>query len=149
MSNKWKFKCNSECITPLQNMFFSNKNIKNIKKKINEFIFKKTGHKIAEQSDKTIVSIMYNIYDSHKYYNSKLKEQLNELNNELIFYVTNNIIINMKQYIGYIKKISRIGPILDYGISTRGNDSNNYLNLDNSSHIYNPLDSNYLNYYPI
>ena len=149
MNNNWKFNCNAKCVLPLQEMFFSTKNIKFVKEQINNNIFKRTGYKIKEVDDKNIVQIMYQIYGNHKYYSTKLNQQLNKLNDELIFYVSNDMVINLKQYIGYIKKISRHSPLLEYGISSRGNDTIGSLNLNNPKKTYMPFDNIQPIYQPI
>ena len=112
--NKTDFKGSLDGIitsTIVSEVFFSRKNIDNIQKNIIKGVLKKSyeKYKIGNQSEKELQIIMRSIYLQNSVNSdSNIQLQIKNLNNLVLDYCIPNILINVTQYIGYLKNIDTI-----------------------------------------
>jgi hypothetical protein len=99
-----------EC-SKLSDLFFSDKNIQRIQKKLKVEVFNRTNGKYildADQDKTKLALIMRNIYLEYALNQPKnLVRQTKKLNKLTVDAVVPGIITNIKQYYGYIKDINQ------------------------------------------
>jgi len=102
---------NNREIDLLSKLYYSEKNINIIQKKIKDIILKKYNYKISKQSYKDLIIIMRNIILSNNKYNyntkTELKNALNNLNDITIKYCINIIKKNIDNYVIYLNNINK------------------------------------------
>ena len=95
--------------TPIGKLFFSRKNIEFLHQMIIKNVYNQSNKqfKIAKQNELQLEIIMRSIYlQESKFLNCKLTDQLSELNKKVINTCTKNILVEIKQYLGYKKDVS-------------------------------------------
>jgi len=92
-------------------MFFSEKNIKRIQKKIKEEIYLKTDHKYrldVDQDSQDIMIVMTALFENKaKFLPCKVVSQVKKLNQEVVDYAVPDMITQIKQYYGYVDDINK------------------------------------------
>ena len=93
----------------LQQIFFSEQNVKIVQNNIRKIVYKKSGHVIQNQSYDNLYIIMRSIYLQYsKHINTNINPQIKELNQLVYNYSIPNILSNIEQYLGYKKQISTL-----------------------------------------
>ena len=95
--------------TPLNSVFFSEDNIENLQGAIASAVFQMSGTKryvIGRQSDADLKTIMRSYYLQYAQNDpSRVAEELELLNNRVIGYSANNILVEIESYKYYLKDI--------------------------------------------
>ena len=102
--------------TSINDIFFSDMNIKVIQDTIRYKVNKNTGEVIARQSDNELYVIMRSIMLQFANFRTDVSEIVNEikrLNQKVIDYAVDNITSNVQQHKGYIDKLSKLPIPLD------------------------------------
>jgi hypothetical protein len=95
--------------TSLSESYFSKENVDYVQDEIIKRVYKQTGHVISRQSDMNLQIIMRSIYLQYgKNLPCQIKEQVLELDEEVIKEALKIIIPNIEQTIGYRKDISEL-----------------------------------------
>jgi len=100
--------------TPVTNIFFSPQNIKSIQDSIRYYVFKITQERISNQDRQQLHILMRSII--LQYGNLVTPEPIVEvkrLNQKVIDKCTQSIIVEMKQYTGYIKDLEQLPVPMD------------------------------------
>lgn len=100
-------------------IFFSNENKNIIQQGIINSVHNISDgeYRIGRQSDQELIIVMRSIYFQHsKNLNFNLQEQVKELNTLVIRWCVDEIIKNIKQYIGYKKSISTLPLPLEHSL---------------------------------
>ena len=95
--------------THLSNTYFSSENIENVHNLIKKYVFKLSEGKynIDNQNKDTLKTIMKSIYlQSSKFKEEDIEKQIDELNNEVVHYSSNNILNEIGSYMKYRKDSS-------------------------------------------
>ena len=95
--------------TLLNQLYFSEKNIKNVQNKIRYTIFRmsKGQFKIGEQEETKLAIIMRSIYLQYsRNLPTNIKEQIQHLNEIVVDQITPNLLSNVKQYLKYLEDIN-------------------------------------------
>ena len=103
--------------TPVQRMFFGEKNIEHLQQllRYNVYIQTNKKHKIGRQDDNNLKIIMKSIYLQYgKNINTNIKEQVDTLNNYVLDYCVPNIISNVEMHLLYRKQVSNLPVPLDH-----------------------------------
>ena len=124
--------------TPVSDLFFSRENVDRIQLKLKEEVIARTnadndpilkGYKpviIKRQNDTELGIIMRSIYLQYsKNIPYNIEEQVDELNNMVIYDSVPKIITSIKQKIKYYDDIQMTYVPLDYGVSTTTKGENN------------------------
>ena len=94
----------------LPKIFFADKNIKRIQRKIKERIYYKTQGKYLlemDQDETALLIAMRAVYLEYgRYLPKQIVRQVKELNERVVKEVTPGMITNIKQYYGYIRDIN-------------------------------------------
>ena len=99
----------------LNKTFFAQKNIDMIQNTIINEIFKRTGYKIARQSELQLQIIMRSIFLQYSKNNPcKIKEQIIELDRKVIDYSVNRIVVEISQYLEYKNTINKLPTPLSH-----------------------------------
>ena len=114
--------------TLLSKVYFSEKNMNNIQKNIISTIKNKYNYDIDEQSNDELFIVMRSCYLQYSVNNdTKIKEQVEMLNEKVLDYCVSDIIVNIKQYLGYLEDIQKIPEDIESPVSTNIiGDKNNY-----------------------
>lgn len=95
--------------TPLNSVFFSEDNIENLQGAIAAAVFQMSGTKryvIGRQSDADLKTIMRSYYLQYAQNDpTRVAEELEVLNNRVIGYSANNILVEIESYKYYLKDI--------------------------------------------
>lgn len=114
---------------PVPKLFFSKKNIQKIQKLIKLEIYKRSNGKYKLEEDQDISDILVAMraifYDANvgcRYLPFKIKEQVDQLNFQLVQYVVPDMFDLIKQYYGYMKEINEpLKPLpLPLNVSSAG-----------------------------
>jgi hypothetical protein len=92
----------------LSKVFFSEKNMDLIQKRIIRRVFEVTGGQyLIEPQDRTdLLVVMRGVYlQQARNYPTKIKEQIQELDNLVVDDVVPDIVTKVRQYVGYLKDI--------------------------------------------
>lgn len=93
--------------TNLSKYFFSRENIDTIHENIIIHVFKSSGYKIGKQDETQLQIIMRSIFLQYaKHLPCKILEQVKELNNKVVRFAVNAIVVEIKQYLGYRDNVS-------------------------------------------
>jgi len=104
----------------LSEVFFSRENIRKIQQGITYYIKKITKNKVLiddQPTEDIIVRMQYTYYTYGKYLQTNVDQQVRELNMITIKELLPEIITQIKQYLGYIKTISRPPDVMDQPIN--------------------------------
>lgn len=107
--------------TNLSKTYFSRENIEYLHKKIILGVYEQSQYKykIGKQSEDELKIVMKSIYLQYgQNLDCKIKEQVNSLNKRVLKYCINNIILGIKQYIGYVEDVSSDIKLMDRPILT-------------------------------
>jgi hypothetical protein len=101
----------------LSRMFFSDKNIKRLQKKIKKAVFERTdGQFLLEdnQEQRDLFIAMRAVYMEHsRFLENQIVRQIKRLNLKVVDEIVPGIITNIKQYYGYLKEINKpLDPIM-------------------------------------
>ena len=105
----------------LSNLFFSRVNIDFLQQKIIDEVFKasRDQYKIAKQSEESLQIVMRAMYLQHsRNLPCKIKEQLKDLNRYVLDFCIQNIMTNIKQYIGYVRDVNAPRAVMENPIDT-------------------------------
>ena len=105
----------------LSNLFFSRVNIDFLQQKIIDEIFKasRDQYRIAKQSEESLQVIMRAMYLQHsRNLPCKIKEQVKDLNRYVLDFCIQNIMTNIKQYIGYVRDVNAPRAVMENPIDT-------------------------------
>lgn len=96
--------------TPTYDRFFSKNNIKYLQEKIviNVKDCSKGGYDISEQDENSLLVVMRSIYMDNLTNTGQTEQEVAYMNHLVIKYCVDNIIVNIKQYIHYLKSISKL-----------------------------------------
>ena len=96
--------------TPTYNRFFSNNNIKYLQEKIIKNVkdCSQGGYDISEQEEGNLLVVMRSIYMDNLANTGNTEQEVAYMNHLVIKYCVDNIIVNIKQYIHYLKSISKL-----------------------------------------
>lgn len=107
--------------TEVSRIFFSDKNIKRIQKKIKQEVFTKTKGKFrleVEQDEKDLIIVMSAVYKLYaRHLNEYPIRQVKKLNEQTVDYLMPDLISNIKTYYGYLKEINEPRNILERPIN--------------------------------
>ena len=99
--------------TDLSKIFFHSQNVEYIQKELQRHLLK-SGYKTKLQKANLIESYMFNIFELHvNSVNSNIKKEIQKLNSVVIKKMTDVMIHEIKQYIGYVKDASELPVPLD------------------------------------
>jgi hypothetical protein len=112
--------------TELSQLFFSRKNIEFLHQQIINQVYHSSNkkHVIGKQNETQLQIIMRSIFLQHaKHLNCKIKEQISELNKQVIIFCVDKIIIEINQYLGYREDVSKNPVPLEQpkNLSNKGN----------------------------
>lgn len=105
----------------LSNLFFSRVNIDFLQQKIIDEIFKasRDQYRIAKQSEESLQIVMRAMYLQHsRNLPCKIKEQVKDLNRYVLDFCIQNIMTNIKQYIGYVRDVNAPRAVMENPIDT-------------------------------
>tara|TARA_Y100000591_G_C21699672_1_gene627629 strand:- start:469 stop:972 length:504 start_codon:yes stop_codon:yes gene_type:complete len=105
----------------LSNLFFSRVNIDFLQQKIIDEVFKasRDQYKIAKQSEESLQIVMRAMYLQHsRNLPCKIKEQVKDLNRYVLDFCIQNIMTNIKQYIGYVRDVNAPRAVMENPIDT-------------------------------
>ena len=92
---------------PLSNIFFSQDNIDALQHGIRYLVYKNSSHIISKQSETELQVIMRSIYLQYsRNLQYDILNQVKQLNQKILDYVIPRIIVEINQYIYYIKDTS-------------------------------------------
>ena len=97
--------------TPVQQHFFSSKNIEHIQQLIKYNVYTQSGNKhiIGRQDPNNLKIVMKSIYLQYgKNLNTNVQEQVNTLNNYVLDYCVPNILSNIEMHLLYRKQVSNL-----------------------------------------
>jgi len=106
-------------LTPLSQRYFSKSNLDTIQNRIIQEIKinPEGGYDISRQSDLQVQIIMRSTFLSYsKNSYNNIEEQILVLNNKVINYAVKNIIPEIKQYLKYVKDISKPRHIISHPV---------------------------------
>ena len=119
--------------SPVSDMFFSHVNMNHVKNVICKTVYKRSGGKYSvtpeAQSDNDLLIVMRSIYLNHaKHLDNQIKEQVAELNYQVIIDLVPRVISNAQQHLTYIRDHSQQTLVMDRphcvsSAGTRGNRS--------------------------
>ena len=97
-------------VTATYKRFFSNNNIKYIQEKIitNVKDCSNGGYDITEQEESNVLVVMRSTYLDNLKNTGHTEEEVTYMNHLVIKYCVDNIITNIKQYVHYLKSISKL-----------------------------------------
>ena len=118
VQNKEKFNklTGTFCKSKLSNLYFSQVNVDFIQDQIIERIYKKSKgkHVISKQSEDELIIIMRSIYLQYgKNAETNLQQQINSLNERVLDYCVNNVMMNIEQHYAYLKDLTKEQEIMD------------------------------------
>jgi len=94
----------------LNKIFFSDKNIKRIQRKIRDTIYVKTKGEyrlIIDQDEQDLIIVMSTIFKEHaKHLPNQIVRQIKKLNNIVVEAIIPDMITSIKQYYGYLKDVN-------------------------------------------
>ena len=101
---------------PVGRVFFSERNIKRLQKKIKEDILQKSKNKFVLEEDQDagdILVAMRAVYEMHgRFLKENIVHQVKDLNDKLVSFVVPDMMTQIKQYYGYLKDVNEpIKPI--------------------------------------
>lgn len=104
------------CQTELNRLFFSDKNIRRIQKKIKDEIYKRTNGEFkvdVDQEQRDLYIAMRAVYYEYaRFLPNQIVRQVKELNRKVVMEVVPGMITEIKQEYGYIKEINKpLSPI--------------------------------------
>lgn len=102
--------------TCVSETFFSRENVDIIHQGLINFVYNKSNgkYKIGKQSEQELSIVMRSIYLTNgKNLNFNIKEQVKELNREVIEWCAERIIINIQQYLEYKTNVSTLKMPMD------------------------------------
>jgi hypothetical protein len=118
--------------SPVSDMYFSHDNMKHLKKVICDTVYQRSGGKYQitpeAQSDNDLLTIMRYMYLEHaKHLPEQIKEQVSELNYQVIIDLVPRVISNAQQHLSYIRDHSQQPLVMDraQSVSSAGTRSNN------------------------
>ena len=109
-------KTNIDNINILDEIFFSDENIKLINKQIILTIWKRTNKKYKigfQNKDNLIVVMRYVFLENARHLPYDIKGQIRDLNCQGVGEILPNIITNFEQKLGYLRDIERRQPLVD------------------------------------
>jgi hypothetical protein len=109
-------KTNIDNISILKDMFFSDENIELINKQIVLTIWKKTNntYKVGFQNKENLLVIMQYVFlENAKHLPYNIKNQIKDLNCQVVGEILPTIITNFEQKLGYLRDIEKRQPLLD------------------------------------
>ena len=112
----------------LSKLYFSKENVKILHNTIRHtvWIHSNKKHIISKQSETELEIIMRSIFLQYsKNQNCNIKKQIDELNNYVIEYAVNNILVEIDLYLGYINKINSLPVPMEHSknLSIKGNNT--------------------------
>ena len=119
-------------VTPLHMYFFSERNINTLWDIIRYNVWIQSGkkHVVGRQSDDELKIVMRSIYlQSAKHQNSRMKQQIQELNQSVCNYCISNILSNVEQYLGYKKHVSTLPEPLPLPVNLSSTGSKKLQNM--------------------
>jgi hypothetical protein len=115
----------NECAQgPLEEIFFSDKNIQIINKNLINMVLKKTNgqYKIANQSSQSLTIVMRYIFIEYaRYLPYDIPGQIKELNDRVLDEILPGVISNAEQKIGYLKDIENPIRVIALPMNTSNN----------------------------
>ena len=106
-------------VSPLGRIFFSDFNRKLIQKTVRDNIKNQTGHEIGPQNDMDLQTLMRVVFtDMARDPNTNIREQAEQMNDEVITRMTGTVATGMLQQLVYLRDISENPVPLDVPIST-------------------------------
>ena len=96
--------------TELSQLFFSRRNIEFLHQQIINQVYHSSNrkHVIGKQDETQLQIIMRSIFLQHaKHLSCKIKEQISELNKQVIIFCVDKILIEINQYLGYRDDVSK------------------------------------------
>ena len=100
--------------TPLSNLFFSKDNVDALQLGIRFGVYDKYKKVISNQSEQELVSITRGIFLDQNNTETELKPAVQTYNQQVLDAVLPRVGTQLLQYEGYIDKISKMPPPLDY-----------------------------------
>lgn len=118
VQNKDKFNklTGTFCKSKLSNLYFSQVNVDFIQDQIIERIYKKSKgkHVISKQSEDELIIVMRSIYLQYgKNAESNLQQQINSLNERVLDYCVDNVMMNIEQHYAYLKDLTKEQEIME------------------------------------
>ena len=117
--------------TPLSDMYFSHKNMKHLKNLICRTVYQNSGGKYNvspdAQSDNELLLVMRSIFLNHaKHLPENIREQVGELNYQVLLYLVPKVISNAQQHLSFIRDHSQQPLPMDrsVNVSSAGTRSN-------------------------
>jgi len=109
----WTALRNTHANTELSKIYFSDKNIKRLQKKIKQEISRRTNNKYilaVDQEERDLLLVMRAVYLEYgKYIPGQIVRQIKKLNKKVINEIIPGMITELKQYYGYLREIN--GPL--------------------------------------
>ena len=100
----------------INDIFFSDINIKGLQGTIRYGVYKETNQVIDEQSENELYIVMRSIMLQFANFRESIEdtiEEIKRLNRKVIIYCVNNISSNVKQHMGYVDHLSKLPVPLD------------------------------------
>lgn len=118
VQNKDKFNklTGTFCKSKLSNLYFSQVNVDFIQNQIIERVYKKSKgkHVISKQSEDELIIVMRSIYLQYgKNAESNLQQQINSLNERVLDYCVDNVMMNIEQHYAYLKDLTKEQEIME------------------------------------
>ena len=99
--------------TSFSKLYFHEKNINYLQSELYNRLLEE-GYKTKKQNEFLIQSYMYNIYEVYANpYNSNVSKEIQDLNERVLYKMTQVMLTEIKQYIGYIKDASQLAVPLE------------------------------------
>lgn len=116
--------------TILNGVFFSRKNIDNLQNNIKFKIKEISNQDIGNQSEKELQIVMRSIFLQYaKNNDNDIQKQIADLNDLVMEYCIKNILVNLKQYIGYLEDIQEKVDFIPNPVAADIKGSKNNYNL--------------------
>jgi hypothetical protein len=118
-----------QCQNPLLNEFFSSHNIKLIQTQLKQGVYCRTGLKIGDQSQDTVVTIMRALYALHSrnvMTTREVPEEVTRLNNIVLRELIQQASDNATAYLGYVRDSTQPLKPMDRAMNTSTKGTNTF-----------------------
>lgn len=108
----------------VNDIFFSDMNIKALNDSIRYGVHLKTEKIVSKQSENELYTVMRSImlqYANFQVSTENIIDEIKRLNNKVILYCVDNISSNVLQHIGYVKDLSKLPEPMDRPVVTERN----------------------------
>ena len=108
----------------VNDIFFSDMNVKALNDSIRYGVHLKTEKIISKQSENELYTVMRSImlqYANFQVSTENIIDEIKRLNNKVILYCVDNISSNVLQHIGYVKDLSKLPEPMDRPVVTERN----------------------------